>query len=186
MSTYEKELMAIVQVVHRWRAYLEDQKFIIKIDHQGLKYLFEQRISSVLQQKWVTKLLGLDYEIQYKKGVENFVADALSWVNNNEESTEEEAQLQAISIVQPTWHKELINSYQSDPELQHIISQLLIDPQSLPEFSFVNELLRYQGKLYVGDQKELKQQILQEVHNSGIGGHSGQLGKYKKASSYFY
>jgi hypothetical protein len=30
------------------------------------------------QQKWVAKLLGYDYEIQYRPGRENYVADALS------------------------------------------------------------------------------------------------------------
>ena len=69
---------------------------------------------------------------------------------------------------------------------QQIISHILIDPQSSPDHSFNNDLLRYQGKLYVGNQGKLKQQILHEVHNSGIGGHSGQLGTYKRISSYFY
>jgi hypothetical protein len=38
----------------------------------------EQCPSSLEQQKWVTKLFGYDYEIIYKKGKENVVADALS------------------------------------------------------------------------------------------------------------
>lgn len=31
-----------------------------------------------MQQKGLTKLLGLDYEVRYKNGAENRVADALS------------------------------------------------------------------------------------------------------------
>jgi hypothetical protein len=38
----------------------------------------EQRRSSQEKQKWVTKLFGYDYEIIYKKGKGNVVADALS------------------------------------------------------------------------------------------------------------
>jgi hypothetical protein len=45
---------------------------------KSLKYFLEQRISSPQQQKWVTKLFGYDYEIIYKKGKDNLVADALS------------------------------------------------------------------------------------------------------------
>ncbi len=30
------------------------------------------------QQKWITKLLGYDFVVEYKKGVDNRVADALS------------------------------------------------------------------------------------------------------------
>jgi hypothetical protein len=38
----------------------------------------EQRLSSEEKQKLVTKILGYDFEIIYKKGKKNFGADALS------------------------------------------------------------------------------------------------------------
>jgi hypothetical protein len=75
---YEKEMLVILHVVDLWRPYLLGQHFQIKTDHQSLKYFMEQRISSPEQQKWVTKLFGYDYEIIYKKGKDNVVADALS------------------------------------------------------------------------------------------------------------
>jgi hypothetical protein len=75
---YEKEMLAILHEVELWRPYLLGQRFQIKTDHQSLKYFLEQRISSQEQQKWVTKLFGYDYEIIYKKGKDNVVADALS------------------------------------------------------------------------------------------------------------
>ena len=43
-----------------------------------MKYLTEQKISNLLQQKWISKLLGYDYTIVYRKGKDNTVADALS------------------------------------------------------------------------------------------------------------
>lgn len=49
-------------------ALLNVSYFIIKTNHQSLKYLLEQRISTPLHQKWLTRLLGLDYDIQCKKG----------------------------------------------------------------------------------------------------------------------
>lgn len=51
---------------------------MIKTNHQSLKYLIEQKITTPLYQNWLTKLLGLSYEIQYKKETENIVADTLS------------------------------------------------------------------------------------------------------------
>jgi hypothetical protein len=77
-SIYEKEILAILHLVDLWHPYLLGQRFQINTDHQSLKYFLEQRISSLQQQKWVTKLFGYDYEIIYKKGKENVVADALS------------------------------------------------------------------------------------------------------------
>ena len=50
----------------------------MKTYHKSLKYFLERKISYLEQQKWVTKLFGFDYEITYKKGKENVLADALS------------------------------------------------------------------------------------------------------------
>ena len=71
-------MLVILHVIDLWHPYLLGQCFQINTDHQSLKYFLEQRISSMEQQKWVTKLFGYDYEIIYKKGRDNVVADALS------------------------------------------------------------------------------------------------------------
>jgi hypothetical protein len=77
-SIYEMEMLDIMHVFDLWHPYLLGQRFQIKTDHQSLKYFLEQHISSPEKQKWVTKLFGYDYEIIYKKGKDNVVADALS------------------------------------------------------------------------------------------------------------
>jgi hypothetical protein len=75
---YEKEMMAILHALKKWHLYLIGRHFKVKTDHDSLKYFLEQRLSSEEQQKWVTKILGYDFEIVYKKGKQNVVADALS------------------------------------------------------------------------------------------------------------
>lgn len=54
------------------------QIFTVRIYHQSLKFLLEQKVGIPMQQKWVFKLLGYDLRVEYKKGTENKVADALS------------------------------------------------------------------------------------------------------------
>ena len=81
-STYEKKMMAILHAMETWRPYLIGRCFQIKTNHRSLKYLLEQRMSSPKQHKWVSKMLGYDYEIIYKKGKENVVVDALSIVGD--------------------------------------------------------------------------------------------------------
>lgn len=78
LSIYEKELYALVSAVQKWRPYLLGQSFVVKTDHQSLKFLLDQRVGTPMQQKWVTKLMGYDFMVEYKKGKENVVADALS------------------------------------------------------------------------------------------------------------
>ena len=84
LSVYEKELLAIVYAVTKWHHYLTGRHFIIKTDHQSLKHLLQQRITFPGQHVWLTKLMNYDYDITYKKGKENIVADALSRVNTGE------------------------------------------------------------------------------------------------------
>lgn len=47
----------------------------------SLKHLLEQNITTPLQHTWLRKLIGYDYHIVYKKGIENNVANALSRVH---------------------------------------------------------------------------------------------------------
>ncbi|KAL0408312.1 UNVERIFIED_CONTAM: hypothetical protein Sradi_1765600 [Sesamum radiatum] len=78
LSTYEKEFLALLLAVTRWKHYLIGNHFIIRTDPKSLKHILDQRVDSILQQKWITKLLGLSYEVQYKKGSDHRAADALS------------------------------------------------------------------------------------------------------------
>lgn len=78
LSIYERDFLAVLMAVQKWRHYLMGHKFIIRTDQQSLRHLMDQKSVSPLQQKWITKLMGLNYDIQYKKGCENKVADALS------------------------------------------------------------------------------------------------------------
>lgn len=51
LSTYEKELFAIVIAVEKWRPHLGNGKFIIRTDHQSLKYFMKRRIITLILQK---------------------------------------------------------------------------------------------------------------------------------------
>ena len=70
--------------------------------------------------------MGLNYEIQYKKGRENVVADALSRRTNKEE--EEYAK---VTCAIPEWVREVMESFQGDEEVQKMIKELVLTPGSL-------------------------------------------------------
>lgn len=53
-------------------------QFSIRTDQKSIKYMMEQRVLATQQQKWLSKLLGFTFEIQYRLGRENCVTDALS------------------------------------------------------------------------------------------------------------
>jgi hypothetical protein len=91
LSTYKKEMLAIVKAIKKWRPYLLGKPFTVRTDHKSLKYLLEQRITTPAQTRWLPKLFGYDYKIEYKRGLENQGADSLSCV----------VEFQFISISQP-------------------------------------------------------------------------------------
>lgn len=78
LSTYEKELLAVVMAVQKWRGYLMGRHFTIRTNQQAIKHFMNQKLTTVAQQKWMSKLLGFDYSIEYRRGRDNVVADPLS------------------------------------------------------------------------------------------------------------
>ena len=119
LSIYEKEFLALIMAVERWRAYLQRQEFIILTDHKSLAYLNEQNLHSEMQRKAMTRLMGLHFKIIYRQGKENVAADALSRVAHL-------MSLQAVSSVQPAWIQEVLNSYTTDPQAQQLLTRLAI------------------------------------------------------------
>ena len=78
LAAYERELIGLVQAVKHWRPYLWGREFLVRTDHHSLKFLLDQRLSTIPQHHWATKLLGYDFRVEYKPGSTNIVADALS------------------------------------------------------------------------------------------------------------
>jgi hypothetical protein len=78
LAAYEHELIGVVQAVRHWRPYLWGRHFVIRTDHFSLKYLLDHRLSTVPQHQWISKLFGFDFDVEYRPGHLNTVADALS------------------------------------------------------------------------------------------------------------
>lgn len=118
--------------------------------------------------------MGFDYIIQYKSGVENTVADALSRVSGAS------LLLMALSHIQSDLLQLPEYSWSNDPHLQHIIQQKQHNSDLFPKFQLVNGQLRRKWKLVVGSDEALREKILQWVHTSPQGGHSGRDATLKR------
>jgi len=79
-STVEKEMLAIIWATKYFRPYLFGQKFQIVTDHRPLTWLINFKEPNSKLVRWKLQLLEYDYEVVYKKGSQNVVADALSRV----------------------------------------------------------------------------------------------------------
>jgi hypothetical protein len=109
----------------------------------------------------VTKMLGYDFEIIYKKGKKNVVADALS---RKDEYVE--AFLCAILIIQPDWIIEVRDEWKNDENVWNLIQRLQQDSSASDTFTWKNDSLWYKDHLYLCKNSQLKQKVLLELHTS--------------------
>ena len=86
-SATEKELLAIVLACEHWAGYLEGSQcpILIRTDHQPLTWLNGRPVVTARLARWVVRLTGYDFKIDYVKGKENVAADALSRRSDIEE-----------------------------------------------------------------------------------------------------
>ncbi|XP_050160376.1 uncharacterized protein LOC126633887 [Malus sylvestris] len=82
-STTEKELLAIVFALEKFRSYLVGSKVIVFSDHAALRYLMTKKDAKPRLIRWILLLQEFDLEVRDKKGSDNVVADHLSRLNEN-------------------------------------------------------------------------------------------------------
>ncbi|RVW33015.1 Retrovirus-related Pol polyprotein from transposon 17.6, partial [Vitis vinifera] len=178
-SIYERELMAIVLAVQKWRHYLLDRHFIVRTDQSSLKFLLEQRIVNESYQKWAAKLFGYDFEIQFQPGLEDKAVDALSRIPISME-------LAALMVPSRIDTSLISSQVEADPHLAKIQQRLLVDPDAYPRYSLDHGILLYKGRLVLPKASPLVLTLLQEGHASVVGGHSGFLRTYKRLTGDFF
>jgi len=77
-ATIEKELLAVIFAIDKFRSYLVGAKIIVYTNHATLKYLFTKKDAKPRLIRCVLLPQEFNLEIKDKKGVENTVADHLS------------------------------------------------------------------------------------------------------------
>ncbi|TYK07870.1 retrotransposon protein, putative, unclassified [Cucumis melo var. makuwa] len=117
---------------------LTGRKFTIISDRKALKFLLEQREV----QKWLTKLLGYDFEILYQPRLQNKAVNALSRV----ESIPELNTMITTGIVdmEAVWEE-----VEKDEEVQKIIEQLRMNPKEESHSGFLRTYKRMSGELHL-------------------------------------
>ncbi|GAU23118.1 hypothetical protein TSUD_305660 [Trifolium subterraneum] len=177
---YEKELMALVLCIQHWRHYLLGTVFVVYTDHKSLKHLLQQKVNSPDQQCWLSKLLGYQFEVKYKPGLENKAADALSRCYDEQE-------LQAM-VPYPQWleSQKLLDEVKDDVEVQKLLQEVLTNPSGKPGYTVHQGVLFYHGRLVLSSKSPSIPLLLEEFHSTPMGGHSGYLRTYRRLAENLY
>lgn len=99
----------------------------------------------------MTKLLGLQYRLLYKKGVDNRAANALS-----RKVSRSDDKLVAISTCVPAWLAELTTGYKADAYTSQLLTELSMGSTQHLKFQLKEGILRYDGRIWIGSNTSLQ------------------------------
>ena len=133
LGVYEKELLAVIHALSSWKHYLLGTPFILRTDHQSLRYFMTQTMLSEKQVRWANFLSQFHFHIAHVPGKQIVVANALSRI----------PQVNAITIAH---HKDLslmVKDHKQDPDFASIYQKLeqgqMISPSSPWRYIFIGQ-----------------------------------------------
>jgi hypothetical protein len=146
--------------------------FTVRTDHYSLKFLLDQRLSTILQHTWVSKLFGYDITVEYRPGRLNAAADALS------RREEEITTINAISAPTFALFDQLREESASDPQVVALCAKLLTD--DAPEgWTVQDDLLLFRGKVFIPDASPLWPQLMPFAHDVGREGIEKTVNRFR-------
>ena len=147
---YDRELLSIIYAMKAFRYLLlgTPHKFLVQSDHNNLKYFKSARKITQRQARWMEFLEDYDFELEHLPGHTNTVADLLS----RRIDLEEGVKINDSQVILPE------HLFKPEHLLKHTISIARQDSAM---------------KTYLEDNLQTRRKILQEIHDTPVGGHPG-------------
>uniref|UniRef100_A0A3B5PS62 Gypsy retrotransposon integrase-like protein 1 n=1 Tax=Xiphophorus maculatus TaxID=8083 RepID=A0A3B5PS62_XIPMA len=185
-STVEKEALACVWAVEKWRSYLWGRRFTLRTDHQALTTLLATKgigRAGMRVARWSARLLCFTYDLEYRPGSQNQAADCLSWLPLPMDSTPVDEPDMVASIVSALSVTEFTSASSQCHELTLLRGQIEkgwpkckkdVDPVLIPYFHIRNELSASQDLVMRGEHRyivpvALRATVIHRAHETHQG-----------------
>ncbi|MCO5594117.1 hypothetical protein L7F22_048138 [Adiantum nelumboides] len=172
LGIYEKELLAVLHALDSWKHYLLGTPFILRTDHQSLKYFMTQTKLFNKQMRWANFLSRFNFHIAHIAGKHNQVADALS----------RPPKVNAVSIATHNDLSSMIDEYAIDPNFKDVISAIAGKKEE--PFTLQDGYLLHGNRLCIT--RSLREKVMFESHAPPYVGHRGIQTTMKAMETYFY
>lgn len=198
-STTEREALAVIWAVSKFRGYIEGSTVIIATDHQALKWLMSLKSPTGRLARWALQLQPYNLKIEYIPGKTNTVADGLSRPPH-EDFARTNHEFCVISVDLPrSSGAEIRQGQMSDPELKKILNALEKPVRDEDAVYWSNKgyfissgmLYRYiqdgdseTGQLVIPQAERLT--VLQQYHDEPSAGHYGVDKTFERISKRYY
>jgi len=124
-----------------------------------VKFLLDQRLSTISQHQWASKLIGFDFTVEFKSGRANIVADSLS-----RRHADDPMACSALSSPRFSVFDDIRHAVATDPSLESIRQKAM---EGVDDWSSVNGLLLHKGRVFVPDTSPLASNIVATIHDNG-------------------
>lgn len=180
-STTEKECLAVLFGIEKFRPYIEGSRFKVLTDHHSLLWLQNLKDPTGRLARWAVRIQQFDVEFEHRKGSMHVVPDALS--------------RSPIEIFTLTFNNDVCNS---DPWYQRMIHSVLQHPNEYERWRVIDGRLykRFPISMHQGPNRDEwktvvpkrgRRGLLEQFHSPPPAGHFG-IAKtlYRLAEQYYW
>lgn len=174
-SVTERECMAVLFGVEKFRGYVEGTSFSIITDHASLRWLYKLKDPVGRLARWCVRLSQFSFDIVHRKGTQHIVPDFLS---------------RAVASI-------TVDQLQFDSWYESMVRKVERNPEHFPDFCVENNLLykhfspRHQVESNLFDWKLViptpnRKKIMYENHDVPTSGHLGVHKTYCRIFERYY
>lgn len=187
-SVTERECLAALEAIKKFRCYLELQDLEVITNHSSLLWLMRQPDLSGRLARWVFKLQPYKFTISHRKGKDHIVPDALSRIPSDEISGIELVD-SGIDFNSPSF---------TDDEYQELKDLVIKNPNKYPDVKIVDKFVYHRTDHYSGDESQqqqcwklwipltLRKDMISKVHDVPEAAHGGMAKTLELLRRHFF